>query len=263
MALQSTHKAVVALAMGISAKHLHRQRVLDAKDEALKEQIYEVHQKHTSYGHRRVAWELGVNHKRTARVMKKFGIKPPRRKKLFYLTRSTYHHHYTNLIKDMVATRLNQIWVTDVSYFKYQGRFWYVATIEDIFTRRIMAAQVGKHHNQHLVLKTIHQALKATAGNIPEYFHSDQGTEFMAKAVTDEVEAAGIKVSVSAKGSPWENGYKESFFGRFKEEFGDINRFETESELIEEIYAKVYYYNYERRHTAHRVPPMTFARSFM
>lgn len=262
MAAASTHKTVVAQAMGISAKHLHRQSLLEAKDEALKGQIYEVHQKHTSYGHRRVAWELGVNHKRTQRVMKKFGIKPPRRKKLFYLTRSTYHHSYTNLIKDVVPEHPNHIWVSDISYFKYQGRFWYVATIEDIFTRRIMAVQVGKHHNQHLILKTLHQAFEAT-NQLPEYFHSDQGTEFMAKAVTDEVETNGIKVSVSAKGHPWENGYKESFYGRFKEEFGDINRFETESELIEEIYAKVYYYNYERRHTAHRVPPMTFAGSFM
>lgn len=262
MAITSTHKAVVAKAMGISAKHLHRKNLLDEKDTVLKEQIQEVHQKHSSYGHRRVAWELGVNHKRTQRVMKKFGIKPPRRKKLFYITRSTYHHAYTNLIKDIIPQYPNHIWVTDVSYFKYQGRFWYLATIEDIFTRRIMAAQVGKHHNQQLILKTLHQAFDAT-DQLPQYFHSDQGTEFMAKAVTDEVEAKGIQVSVSAKGSPWENGYKESFYGRFKEEFGDINRFKSDSELIEEIYAKVHYYNYERRHTAHRVPPMTFAGSFM
>ena len=125
-----------------------------------------------------------------------------------------------------------------------------------------MAAHVGKHHNQQLILKTLHQAFE-NADQLPEYFHSDQGTEFMAKAVTDEVELKEIQVSVSAKGSPWENGYKESFYGRFKEEFGDVNRFETDSELIEEIYAKVHYYNYERRHTAHKVSPMTFARSFV
>lgn len=246
MARTSTHKAVVARAMGVSPKHLNRISKIDEKDDLLQDQIRQVHHKHSSYGHRRVAWELGINHKRTARVMKKFGIKPPRRKKLFYLTRSTYRHAYVNLIKDLVPERPNQIWVSDVSYFKYQDRFWYVATIEDIFTRRIMAVQVGKHHNATLILKTLKQALTDRINPYPEYFHSDQGTEFMAKAVTDQVEAAGIKVSVSAKGHPWENGYKESFFGRFKEEFGDINRFETESELIEEIYAKVHYYNYER-----------------
>lgn len=262
MAKTSTHKAVIAEAMGISPKHLHRRNILDDKDEQLKQQISEVHKKHTSYGHRRVAWELNINHKRTQRVMKKFGIKPPRRKKLFYITRSTYHHHYTNLIKDIVPQYPNHIWVTDVSYFKYQGKFWYLATIEDIFTRRIMAAQIGKHHNKHLILKTLHQAFGNT-NQLPEYFHSDQGTEFMAKDVIDEVQSKDIQVSVSAKGSPWENGYKESFYGRFKEEFGDVNRFETESELIEEIYSKVHYYNYERRHTAHHVPPMTFAGSFV
>ena len=85
MARASNHKAVVAKAMGVSPKHLCRESVLEEKDTHLKDQIQEVHRKHSSYGHRRVAWELGVNHKRTARVMKKFGIKPPRRKKLFYL----------------------------------------------------------------------------------------------------------------------------------------------------------------------------------
>jgi transposase InsO family protein len=261
MARASNHKAVVAKAMGVSPKHLCRESVLEEKDTHLKDQIQEVHRKHSSYGHRRVAWELGVNHKRTARVMKKFGIKPPRRKKLFYLTRSIYHHPYTNLIKDRLPERPNHIWVSDVSYVKYHGVFWYVATIEDVFTRRIMAVQVGKHHNQQLILKTLNQAFENTH-QLPEYFHCDQGTEFMAKAVTDKVESKGIQISVSAKASPWENGYKESFYGRFKEEFGDINRFDSESELIEEIYSKVRYYNYERRHTALKVSPMTFAQSF-
>ena len=48
-----------------------------------------------------------------------------------------------------------------------------------------------------------------------------------------------MKVSVSAKASPWQNGYKESFFGHFKDEFGDINRFDTPGALIEEIYGQI------------------------
>ena len=146
MAHTSTHKTVVAKAMGISAKHLHRKSVLEEKDNSLKDHIQKVHKIHKAYGHRRIAWELGINHKRAARVMRKFGLKPPRRKSRWYTTRSVYHHNYTNLIKDLTPQYLNQIWVSDVSYFKYQGRFWYVASIEDLFSRRIVAVQVGKHH---------------------------------------------------------------------------------------------------------------------
>jgi hypothetical protein len=55
------------------------------------------------------------------------------------------------------------------------------------------------------------------------------------------------------------DGYQKSFFGRFEEEFGDINRFETDGELIEEIYARIHYYNYGRIHTAIKMPPAIYA----
>ena len=66
----------------------------------------------------------------------------------------------------------------------------------------------------------------------------------MAKTTTSYVEGKGVKISVSDKASPWQNGYKESFFGRFKEEFGDPDRFETLGELIAEIYSQIHYYNH-------------------
>lgn len=114
----------------------------------------------------------------------------------------------------------------DVSYFKFQGKFWYLATIEDLANRQILASQVGKHHDSTLILSAIKHAFIVT-GHTPTYFHSDQGREFMAKVVTDYLELHGVQVPVSAKASPWQNGYKESFFGHFKDEFGDINRFDT------------------------------------
>jgi putative transposase len=63
------------------------------------------------------------------------------------------------------------------------------------------------------------------------------------------------EVSVSDKASPWQNGYQESFFGRFKKEFGDINRFETTGEMIEAIYQYINYYSTKRIHTALKINP--------
>lgn len=117
---------------------------------------------------------------------------------------------------------------------------------------------MSKKHDAQLIKTTIHQALKT--GFKPIYFHSDQGTEFMAKICTDFLEKNKIKVSVSDKASPWQNGYQESFFGRFKEEFGDFNRFNHVGELIEEIYSQINYYNYRRRHTALKVAPAVYAK---
>ena len=117
---------------------------------------------------------------------------------------------------------------------------------------------MGKHHNSELVMETIRQANRST-GKAPEIFHSDQGTEFMAKVCTDYLEGLGIKISASDKASPWQNGYQESFFGKFKDEIGDLNRFETVGELMEAIYQQIHYYNYDRIHTKLKMPPAVYA----
>ncbi|MBU1031384.1 IS3 family transposase [Patescibacteria group bacterium] len=252
-------KKVRADALGVSRKNIYRVSKQMSKDEALRQEINKVHIKHPAYGHKRLALELKVNKKRILRVMKIFGIKPPRRKSYYYTTRSTKEpHKYTNLIKDLIIAKSNQLWCSDLSYIKFQGKFWYLATIEDIFTRQVLAAQMGKYHNSELVMETIRQAIRGT-GKAPEIFHCDQGTEFMAKVCTDYLEGLTTNISVSDKASPWQNGYQESFFGKFKDEIGDLNRFETVGELIEEIYSQIHYYNYDRIHTKLKMPPAVYA----
>jgi len=84
--------------MAISPDHLHRTGKQETKDLALKQNIETTWVKHPSYGSIKLGWELKINHKRTARVMKKYGLKPPRRRVRRFCTHSTSHHHYTNLI---------------------------------------------------------------------------------------------------------------------------------------------------------------------
>lgn len=249
---------MVASAVGISPSHLHRQGKQEEKDYQLKALIEDSWQVHPAYGGLRLSYHLRINVKRIRRVMKKFGLKPPRRKSRRFCTHSTSHHHYTNLIKNIVVTRPHQVWVSDVSFFWFHGRWWYLATIEDLFTREVTAAQVSRHHDRVLVLAVSKQAI-ARAGCVPDIFHSDQGTEFMARLCTSFWEERGVAISVSDTASPWQNGYKESFFGRFKDEFGDTNRFETSGEFIAAIYSQIHYYNYDRIHTALKMPPVQYA----
>src|SRR3990167_5073393 len=143
----------------------------------------------------------------------------------------------------------------------FRVSFWYLETIEDLATRQILSSNVGKFHDAALIISVIKQAILIT-GHMPVYFHADQGKEFMARATTDYLELQGVQVSVSAKASPWKNGYKESFFGHFKDEFGDINRFETPGELIEEIYAQIHYYNFDRIHRSLKMSPVKYARLY-
>lgn len=255
-------KSVRATALGINRKNLYRSLRLPEKDLQLKQQIEEVHRRHPAYGHRRVSLSLQVNRKRVRRVMHQFDLKPPRRCVRFSCTQAVPHHQYPNLLKGYTVTRPHEVWCSDVSGFKFQGKFWYLATVIDIYTRQVVGVQVGKHHESQLVLGALKEAL-ATTQMVPSYFHSDQGAEFLAQICVDFLEAQGIQVSVSDKASPWQNGYQESFFGRLKEEFGDIRRFERSGALIEALYQQVHYYNHERIHTALKMPPARFAQQIL
>lgn len=133
----------------------------------------------------------------------------------------------------MVA-KPNNIWVSDFTYIRYQGKFFYLATIIDLFTREVVGINISRHNNQELVLGALEDAL--TRNPVPEILHSDQGSEYDSKAYISSCEKIGIKISMSRKSSPWENGHQESFFSHFKVELADVERFEEYGQLLEEIY---------------------------
>lgn len=229
----------------------------------VKEDIHKTHKDHPAYGHRRLGWHLGINHKKIQRIMRKYGIKVPRRKiKNNFCTVSVKHRLYPNLIKDLEIIYENQLWCSDTSRFVFHGSKWYIVTVIDIFTRQVLGVAIGRHHDSALVLEAIEMALLISKA-VPDIFHTDQGTEFMAENITSFLEQLGIKVSASDKASPWQNGYQESFFGKFKDDVGNVNRFETPGELLEALYHAIHYYNNERIHTALRMPPVVYAKQFL
>lgn len=98
---------------------------------------------------------------------------------------------------------------------------------------------------------------------VSEIIHSDQGSEYLSKDYIELNENLGIRLSMSAKGSPWENGYQESFYSQFKVDLGDPNRFDSLGELVYEIYQTIHKYNNERIHTALKMPPIVYANQFL
>lgn len=267
--LVTTNKKLLSQALKIDRKVIYYQHLLKQKDWLVKQEIEQTHLVHPAYGHKRLAMALGYSPKRVLRVMHKFEIKPPRRRiKGHYLTKSDSNHSYTNLIKGLVPNVPNQVLASDLTYLEYQGRFVYLATIVDTFTREIIGAEISQRHDSHLALSVIKNAIENIKiksqnnnQNIP-IFHSDQGSEFMAQIVTSFLEQNNIQISVSDKASPWQNPYQESLFDKLKAKIGDLNRFETLGELIEEIYSYIHYYNHLRIHTSLKMPPVLFKQKF-
>lgn len=202
-------------------------------DEEIKRQIESVMIDHKAYGHKRIALDLKLNKKRILRVMKKFNIKPYRRRSKRFIKKNDLGKpavSFKNEIERFCPITPNIVWVTDFTYIKFQNKFIYLAVIMDLFTREIIGVNISRYHNSQLVLVAFIDALNKTKV-IPKYIHSDQGSEYDSKEFIDFVLSKNIVISMSRKSHPWENGHQESFFSTLKLELGIIDRFEEIGEL--------------------------------
>lgn len=258
------NKSELARKLGVSRSMFYYSHKQPAIDEEVKRQIESVLTDHKAYGHKRIAGELKLNKKRILRVMKKFGIKPYRRRARKFIKKDDLNKPATkfkNEIEKFCPIVPNIVWVTDFTYLKYQGKFIYLAVVMDLCTREIIGINISRYHNKQLVLGAFIDALNKT-GTIPKYVHSDQGSEYDSTEFVNFVESKNIIISMSRKSSPWENGHQESFFSTFKLEIGYLNRFEEIGELIENIYSTIYYYNNRRMHRSLKTTPVNFRNRF-
>ena len=252
-------KTKLARKLGVSRGMLYYTHKKPTTDTHLKEIILEVMKKHKAYGHKRIALDLGRNKKQILRIMKKFDIKPMRRRKTPHKMddQNKAPTVFHNVIKNICPIRKNVVWVGDFTYFSFHGTFFYVATIMDVFTREIIGWSFSNTHTAKLVVEAFTDARRKT-DTIPLYFHSDQGSEYDSQEYLTLVQNLGVIISMSKKSSPWENGYQESFYANFKLELGDVDRFNSIGELIEAISLQFHYYNNDRIHTTLKTSPVKF-----
>jgi putative transposase len=257
---KGANKAALARRLGVSRASLYYASRQLPKDWELKERIGEVLREHPAYGFRRVALALHVNKKRAQRVMRLFGLHAYRRRGRRPRKSGVAARSYPNLLKTYVPRKSHDVWVADFTYIPYRGRFLYLATVMDVVTREIAGTAVMTNHSVALVLQALFAALAHHPR--PTVFHSDNGREYGSRPFTGALSELGIFISRSAKSSPWENGYQESFYSQFKVDLGDPNRFKTLGELVYEIHRLVWNYNHRRIHSALKMPPFLFAERF-
>ncbi len=254
------NKSALARELGVSRRLLYYTHVQEEKDWCTKQLIEEALRKHPAYGHKRLATHLKINKKRVLRVMKKYGIKPYRRRTKKYEKRPK-DSVFPNLLLTEVPQGPGDIWASDFTHIvKYNGRWVYLATIIDLFTREVVGWSVLTNHSTQLVLNAWCHAIHYHPP--PRIIHSDQGSEYTSADYTACVHTTGTQLSMSAPGCPWENGFQESFYGKMKIEFGDPTRFDTLGELIAALHEAIHYYNTERIHSALKMAPRQFAEKY-
>jgi len=244
--------------LDISHSSFYYKSVKEEKDLKLKSRIENVLADNPSYGHRRISIELKINKKKIIRVMKKFGLKPLRgRRKPRKSKCNDKFAPSPNLLVSLFPLYKNHVWVTDFTYIKWHDRFVYLATVIDLFTREVLGISIKTNHSALLVSEALLNALQNNPP--PAIIHSDQGSEYKSKLFRLILSDWKISQSMSKKGSPWQNGFQESFYGNWKVDVGDVNRFGSLGELTAGIYKSIYYYNNLRIHTALGCAPKTFA----
>lgn len=259
----NVNKTQLAKDLGVSRSSLYYKPKREQIDQEVKAQIESVMIDNPSYGHKRISIALKLNKKRIRRVMKKYGLKP-------YRTRykpqkpddlGKPETGYPNLIKAFCPIQPNIVWATDFTYIKYRNRFIYLATVIDIYTREILGWNISRYHNKHLVLGALRDATERTKTK-PMYAHSDQGSEYDSESYEAFCQREGIQISMSKKGSPWENAFQESFYSGFKTDLCDPDNFEILGKLVEAINHSICYYNNKRIHTKLKMSPVQFREKY-
>lgn len=178
------------------------------------------------YGYRRITGLLRndgwkVNHKRVERIWRQEGLKVPKRQ----LARRRLWLNDGSCIR-LRAEHKDHVWTYDfVAVRTSDGQPLRYLTMVDEYTRECLEIGVGRSLKSQDVLDKLNE-LFLNRG-IPDYIRSDNGSEFAAKAVRHWLERVGVKTLFIEPGSPWENGYIESFNGKLRDELLNLEIFDT------------------------------------
>jgi transposase InsO family protein len=239
----------ICIVLGQSRSTQRYERKPREDEEALTERIVELATKFGRYGYRRITallkaegWK--VNHKRVERIWRREGLrvpsKQPKRGRLWFNDGSCVR---------LRPQHRNHVWTYDFVYERsHDGRQLRLLTVLDEYTRESLAIKTGRKLSSRDVITTL--AKLFISKGVPEHIRSDNGPEFTAKAVRGWLERLGVKTLFIEPGSPWENGYIESFNGKLRDELlnGEIFYTVKEAEVLVEMWRKEY--NQVRPHSS-------------
>ena len=218
-------------------------------EDALTRAIIALARQYGRYGYRRITiklqeagWNVGKD--RVERIWRREGLKVPQRQK----PRGRLWLNDGSCVR-LRPERPNHVWSYDfMSAFSHDGRTVRFLNLIDEYTRECLAIYVGRRVNSNQVIEVLADAM--IEHGIPEYIRSDNGPEFVAKELRKWLARTGARTLYIEPGSPWENGYCESFNSKMRDEFlnGEIFYSLKEVRVLAERWRV--YYNTQRPHSS-------------
>lgn len=200
---------------------------------------------------REAGWTISEN--TVAARMVELGLagRPPKRRRS--LTRQGQRPVARDLVRrTFTAVAPDVLWCGDVTQIDTDEGPLYLATTEDLFSRRMLGYAMSEHHDSALVVASLRMAAATRGGEVDGViFHSDRGSEYTARATAVACQALGVVQSMGRVGSALDNAAVESFNSTLKVEFVHRHRFATRAEARIKIATWIAdFYNTTRRHSA-------------
>ena len=204
------------------------------EDAVLKDRIDALHkQSKRRYGYRPIYHHLqdeylNCGRDRTLRLMNELGIAGTQIKGFKpQCTDSNHDFGYSpNLLRELGKPQhVDQVWVADTTFLRTEEGWSYLATVMDLFSRRVIGWSVSSHNDSKLVCRALQSAILTRGGILPPNLmhHSDRGGTYASYEYEELLNSSAIRQSMSAKGNCYDNAAMESFFGRYKtSSVGDI-----------------------------------------
>lgn len=221
--------------------------------EDLRIQIQEVYdESHQIFGAEKIAAVIRSNGtpvsvEMVRRLMREMGLYSIRQgaKKLY---EDDYKKHTNHVKQNFEATKPNEIWVSDVTYFKFKDHQFYICVIIDLFSRMVIACQIGKTNSTHLVKSTLRAAYNNRKPTGKLIYHTDRGGNYRSHAMTEYLKSLNITHSFSRPYSPRDNAVMETFFSSMKREELYRTKYRSEAEFRTAVANYIVFYNEQRPH---------------
>ncbi|NOQ76581.1 MAG: IS3 family transposase, partial [Methylococcaceae bacterium] len=158
----------------------------------------------------------------------------------------------------------NQKWVSDTTFIYTRQGWLYLATIIDLYSRKVIGWSMSKSNNTDLVCDALKMAIKNKPKQQQVLLHSDQGSTYRADNYLSLFKKNNIQQSMSAKGECYDNAVAESFFGTLKSELVNEQPYQTREQARQSIfeYIEVFYNRIRRHSTLNYQSPESFEKTF-
>jgi len=193
-----------------------------------------------------------ISRKRVAKLMKKAGLTPKTKRK-FKVTTDSNHKLYIapNLLqRQFYAASPNRVWAGDITYIPTRNGWLYLATVMDLYSRRIVGWSMDTSMTATLVNDALTMALWRRKPGEGLVWHTDRGSQYCSKSHRSILKDHGILQSMSRKGDCWDNATSENFFSTLKKELVELDGFADQKQAAAAIFEYIeVFYNKIRAHS--------------